>query len=509
MLHSKSHLTQFPKLRVMGQPIDRIRQALAGSTTVELSADGSKVRPVLPKQPAVIIIRDAPAGATVENIREVFSVEGAKEPESIKEEMKGTFFVTMHSDEDAQATTQAWEAAKPVVLGEPLHYRLKAKNHLRALLGGAQPAATSGGLAGAAVHAKPFVPTAGGIPTFRPRVDARAFVPPGGAGAGAGGFGFGGGGDFSAMGGAPQGGMGFGGGSGSGGGMGFGAPGGMGFGFPGMGGMGVTGGLRAATGTTDGAIALTGQQQLTSGAPANIPAFANLPGFAGNPALAAAAVAAAAAAAAGAQRASAPKPAYTVDELMAVFRRIDKSELSLPHEMRGDKDAAVVRKTPDMGLLVRQRSASMDQVVQKGRPRIASVASVDSVDYNNVMYGEERKRRGSSMAQDLARAAREPQAPPGQVAATLAGSAASSATAGAGGMPNFFGMTPPPGAMMVGGGGSGGWGSGKSRKGGRKGNAAGGKGSPAQGQGKRKGAAGGNKGGKGAHNRAPQAPAAF
>ena len=83
------------------------------------------------------------------------------------------------------------------------------------------------------------------------------------------------------------------------------------------------------------------------------------------------------------------------------------------------------------------------------------------------MYGEERKRRGSSIAVDFSRAALEPQAPPGQVAATPAGSAASAAGAAGGGMPNFFGMTPPPGAQVVGG--PGGWGPRASRKGQRKG----------------------------------------
>jgi len=75
---------QFPKLRELTSSLDEIRRALAGSKSVELSEDGSKVRPVLPKQPAVVIIRDVPAGATEEEVSAIFAVEGAFKPTSLK-----------------------------------------------------------------------------------------------------------------------------------------------------------------------------------------------------------------------------------------------------------------------------------------------------------------------------------------------------------------------------------------------------------------------------------------
>lgn len=90
---------------------------------------------------------------------------------------------------------------------------------------------------------------------------------------------------------------------------------------------------------------------------------------------------------------------YTTAELLHVIKTIPKTPgIKRPEAMSHKDHPAVVAAQMNSDLVGKQRTDSMEQALRHGRPRFDSDASISSVDYKIMMYGDDahgRSRRGS------------------------------------------------------------------------------------------------------------------
>lgn len=89
---------------------------------------------------------------------------------------------------------------------------------------------------------------------------------------------------------------------------------------------------------------------------------------------------------------------YEHNAILEIVKAMPKESLYRPESMDPKEHPRAVVEQPNTQLIEKQRTWSMDNALQQGRPRIDSVDSVNSADYSSMMYGEDRQNKKNRKA---------------------------------------------------------------------------------------------------------------
>ncbi|CAN0114022.1 unnamed protein product, partial [Laminaria digitata] len=398
-----SVIAQFHKIQQLTSDPALIVESVKDSAVCVVTPDGLK--PTIKQERNTIILREIPSETPQEKIREVFTGDGLAPIKAIRSDVGDTWFITMDSEDDALNTILALRSK--TFEGKAIKARLKSENILRSFF--PVPTAAEVQPTAAAAAAAPYNLGGGGAPGGGAGGGAGAMGMPYGMpgmgapmingqpnygypGPGARGGMYGRGGMMMQQG--PAGGMRFagmqhagmvqgGGGGGRGGGM---MPGRGGMQMGGMAGMHGGGGGAGGGGHQGHGM---GQQQMM--------------GMNAKPQQVVAAAAAAATAAAVGYPGEFVQ--YQQDEILKIVSTLSQADVaSVPGVPDIRAHALVFESEANLGLLMRQRSVSIDECreqLRKGRPVHREGVIAGAVDYGTYMYGEGHEQQPGSAAQGV------------------------------------------------------------------------------------------------------------
>lgn len=124
-----SVVMKFAKLKALTQDEAVLRRALESSTLTVI--DGKIKANAKVGTRSTIILRDIPSDAPEEEVREIFAYEGCKPISSIRSDIGDTWFVVMESEEDARDTAMDLKLKKRVFRGEAVKARVKSETLVR------------------------------------------------------------------------------------------------------------------------------------------------------------------------------------------------------------------------------------------------------------------------------------------------------------------------------------------------------------------------------------------
>mmetsp|Transcript_2676 Transcript_2676/g.5653 ORF Transcript_2676/g.5653 Transcript_2676/m.5653 type:complete len:743 (+) Transcript_2676:331-2559(+) len=124
---------KFAKMKALTQDEAVVRQALTGSSlTLMENTTGNRIKAnIKAAGRTTIILREIPSTAPVEEVREIFAYPGAKVATSIRCDVGDTWFVFMESEEDAKHTLIALRTQKRQFRGIGVKARLKTETVVR------------------------------------------------------------------------------------------------------------------------------------------------------------------------------------------------------------------------------------------------------------------------------------------------------------------------------------------------------------------------------------------
>lgn len=120
-----SIVMKFAKLSALTQDEAIVQKALETSNSVTFQ-DG-RLRPIIKSGRSTIILREIPSDAPEDEVKEIFSYPGAKPIISIKSEIGDTWFITVESEEVAKDTILDLKLKKRTFRGGPVKARLKTE----------------------------------------------------------------------------------------------------------------------------------------------------------------------------------------------------------------------------------------------------------------------------------------------------------------------------------------------------------------------------------------------
>ncbi len=97
-----SLIMNFKKMKSLTEDEAKVKQALEGSTVV--SVVGDRIQMKIVKRGGTIILREVPDDVEEAEVRAVFDFAGCKPVSSVKKDIGNTWFIMMESDEDAKDT---------------------------------------------------------------------------------------------------------------------------------------------------------------------------------------------------------------------------------------------------------------------------------------------------------------------------------------------------------------------------------------------------------------------
>lgn len=118
----------FSKMKTLTQDESVVVRALANSTVVTV-LDGCRLKAVVKTGGrSTIILRDIPSDAPEEEVRAIFQYEGSKNIVSIRSEIGDTWFVVMESEEDAKDTLVDLKLKKRLFRDQAVKGRMKSES---------------------------------------------------------------------------------------------------------------------------------------------------------------------------------------------------------------------------------------------------------------------------------------------------------------------------------------------------------------------------------------------
>lgn len=90
---------------------------------------------------------------------------------------------------------------------------------------------------------------------------------------------------------------------------------------------------------------------------------------------------------------------YTMDDIIAIVKNV--KEAALPAELDANHHSLAITATPNLDLLKRQRTFSIDETreqLRQGRPVLKDAIIPGAVDYKSMMYGDDTHTKGAAAA---------------------------------------------------------------------------------------------------------------
>jgi hypothetical protein len=120
---------KFSKIRALTHDEEVLVKSLEGSSVTV--ADGRIKASVKAGGRSTIILRDIPSDAPEEEVKEIFAYDGAKHVSSLRSDIGDTWFVVMDSEEDAKDTLIDLRLKKRTFRGQPVKGRMKSETMVR------------------------------------------------------------------------------------------------------------------------------------------------------------------------------------------------------------------------------------------------------------------------------------------------------------------------------------------------------------------------------------------
>jgi hypothetical protein len=143
-----SILLNFPKMKALTQDAAVVKAALVGSTVVSISDDKIKVNNYVkapaPSKRGILILREVPSDVEEAEIRDIFNFPGCKPIVSISKDIENMWSVYMENEEDAKEAYMTIKFDRKL-RGEAVKVRVKQESVLKAT-------------------SVPFIPGGGGMP---------------------------------------------------------------------------------------------------------------------------------------------------------------------------------------------------------------------------------------------------------------------------------------------------------------------------------------------------------
>jgi len=160
-----SVVMKFAKLRSLTQDEEIVKKALDTSNVATLVGD--RIKSSIKSGRSTIILREIPSDTPEDEVRAIFDFAGAKPVVSLKSEIGDTWFVTMESEEDAKDTLLGLKFQKRTFQGASIKARLKSETVARSYYMQAPLGPT------------PVVPPTGGFPVpYYPPMQPGGYFPP-------------------------------------------------------------------------------------------------------------------------------------------------------------------------------------------------------------------------------------------------------------------------------------------------------------------------------------------
>ena len=120
----------FAKLKALTQDESLVEKALESSKVVSV-ADG-RIKAILKSGGrTTLILRDIQSDASEEEVREIFNFEGCKPILSLRSDIGNTWFVVMENEEDAKLTLEDLKSKKRLFRSQPVKGRVKSETLFR------------------------------------------------------------------------------------------------------------------------------------------------------------------------------------------------------------------------------------------------------------------------------------------------------------------------------------------------------------------------------------------
>lgn len=124
-----SVVMKFAKLKALTQDEAVVRQALVDSTVTIV--DNKIKANIKTAGRSTIILRDIPSDATEESVKEIFNYPGSKPIVSVRSDIGDTWFVVLETEQDAKDTLLDLKLKKRMFNGQPVKARIKTENVVR------------------------------------------------------------------------------------------------------------------------------------------------------------------------------------------------------------------------------------------------------------------------------------------------------------------------------------------------------------------------------------------
>ncbi len=125
-----SVVMKFAKLKALTQDEAVVRQALVDSTVTIV--DNRIKANIKTAGRSTIILRDVPSDSSEESVKEIFNYPGCKPIISVRSDIGDTWFVLLETEQDAKDTLLDLKLKKRMFNGQPVKARIKTENVVRA-----------------------------------------------------------------------------------------------------------------------------------------------------------------------------------------------------------------------------------------------------------------------------------------------------------------------------------------------------------------------------------------
>eukprot|EP01138_Halocafeteria_seosinensis_P015015 gb/GECG01015327.1/.p1 GENE.gb/GECG01015327.1/~~gb/GECG01015327.1/.p1 ORF type:complete len:672 (+),score=102.65 gb/GECG01015327.1/:1-2016(+) len=365
-----SVIASFSKVKALtahlSNPLAAIRDAIKNSDEISMNEDGTQVKPNVKTERDTLILREIPSDTPKERIETLFTESGSDKPVDIRTDIGDTWFVRMESE---QAAVKAFSNLRSQKFeGKPVKARLKSENPLRKLLGAASAPSrqtTQTGQSAMNPNSPEMYPGMSNQQSFinpdgSPLMTAGAYTPMIAN-------------YFAATSQRNQ---------------------------PGKFGEFVPSSAPSERSNSTVSGGRERQDSVNSQSSIGGASTSSQSSFGWDPM-------------SNTELPEGPPPPagyakefikYQSDDILRIVKAIPRNRLARPESMDPKKHSRAVLSEPNTQLIQKQRTWSMENGLQQGRPRIDSTDSLDSVnstDYSSMMYGEDRqhKRKGRK-AQD-------------------------------------------------------------------------------------------------------------